>query len=212
MQVETLNILASLPARFTNTGLSIGGFSVVETWERPIQRKLCSVASRRGGKILEVGYGMGMASTHIRQSQPQEHWIIEAHPDVAAKARLEVSQQPGVTLIEDLWQNIVMNFPSRFFDGIVFDAYPLVGGFDGSTDATLGLIADFLPLAVRILIGGGTLAFVDFSLEAAAPLSELTVNTFTSLKEHVVNVRIPDGCSYASGEVSHVIELTEGWS
>ena len=64
------------------SSLEIYGNPVMEDWERPYMKKLAETATLNGGKVLEVGFGLGIASSYIQQSNATEHQIIEANLEV----------------------------------------------------------------------------------------------------------------------------------
>lgn len=197
-----------LPVEVGPERLIIGKHSVVETWEEPIQFEMARLAAQNGGRILEVGYGLGMASREISRTRPACHWIIEAHPVVAAKAVNEL--ESGAVVINATWQEIVPSINSDSFDGIVFDAYPLHDeGFDGSTASTCRMVSEFLPSASRLLRRDGIFTFLDLSrglptFEAFKRKAELHFNSCHSV---MIDLNIPLSCSYAKGRGGYVISL-----
>lgn len=46
--------------------LIIDGHPVMEQWEKPYMFKLGEVATRNGGRVLEVGFGLGLSATSIQ--------------------------------------------------------------------------------------------------------------------------------------------------
>ncbi len=102
--------------------LKDGKFQVMMEWERPYMQA-CIDALKPSGAVLEIGFGCGYSSTQIQKYQPKSHTIIEFHPVVVEKARHWAKQHPGVTIIEDTWQNALSTL--GVFDAIFFDDYPL---------------------------------------------------------------------------------------
>ena len=78
---------------------------------------LCS----NGGSVLNVGFGMGIIDSYIREHNPTEHCIIEVHPQVSIKA-LEMGFNP----IQGAWEEIIPQFikDGKKFDSIYFDTFP----------------------------------------------------------------------------------------
>jgi len=46
--------------------LIIDGHPVMSQWEQPYMAQLASVATRNGGRVLEVGFGLGLSATAIQ--------------------------------------------------------------------------------------------------------------------------------------------------
>ena len=55
---------------------------VMVSWEDPIMKDAAALICKGGGKILNIGFGLGLIDTYIQSHNVDEHWIIEAHPDV----------------------------------------------------------------------------------------------------------------------------------
>ena len=74
---------------FTNNGRLIDhlGNRVMMDWEDGIMKDAASLICRDGGKILNIGFGLGIIDTYIQSYNIQEHWIIEAHPQVIHKMK-----------------------------------------------------------------------------------------------------------------------------
>jgi len=199
----------SLPARYSNVGLFIGDHSVVEYWERPIQEVLAeSICQSSSARILEIGYGLGLSAKAIAAFKPETHIIVEAHPDVVSRA---VKEMPSSTnIISGLWEQIVPTLNSNYFDGIIYDAYPMTEApFDGSPQSTFRHVMPFLNEGARILSRGGLLGFLDFScgvtlLEAFNPIVK---DLFSEVYVQQLKVKIPSSCSFAHGDRSSIILL-----
>ena len=95
---------------------------VMMGWEDPIMKDAASLICHNKGKILNVGFGLGLIDTYIQSHQVQEHWIIEAHPDVQNKMKNDGwGKKSNVTCLFDKWQNVYDELPK--FDGIYFDTW-----------------------------------------------------------------------------------------
>ena len=58
------------------------GRTVMHSWETPIMEKMAKWVCSNGGDILEVGFGMGIASNFIQKHNINSHTICEINPDV----------------------------------------------------------------------------------------------------------------------------------
>lgn len=101
------------------------------------------------GSVLNVGFGMGIIDTYIRENNPKEHTIIEAHPQVCEKA-----QSMGFNPICGKWEDVIPTFidDGRRFDSIYFDTFP----FDFENEPQW---APFTRLVPRLINDGGIYSY-----------------------------------------------------
>lgn len=198
-----------LPVEETKTGLFIGGMPVVERWEEPAQRKLAEVAARRGGPILEIGYGLGLATRAIQDAQPQQHIVVESHPQVAHRASNKLSGRTGVSVISAFWEELVDQLEPGF-NGILYDVYPIDGnGFSGSIEEVKALVAPFLPHAARLLKSAGVFCFLDFQDTDDTLWQTLAeAHGLQYENRHPVGVEPSPDCSYDSISKVYVVEMS----
>ena len=98
------------------------GHSVMMSWETPIMEKVADIITQNGGKILNIGFGMGIVDTFIQSKNIEEHWIVEPHPDILQKMKDGGwYDKSNVKIIESTWENCIDNLPQ--FDGIYFDIW-----------------------------------------------------------------------------------------
>lgn len=94
----------------------------------------------RGMSILNVGYGLGIVDRLFQETNPAQHVIIEAHPDVLEHMRQTgVDKIEGITILEGRWQDWVLD-PTKLetllqasggmgFDAIFVDTF--AEGYEG---------------------------------------------------------------------------------
>jgi hypothetical protein len=112
-------------SRYTYVGdklINDKGQSVMMGWERPIMKRVSEIITRKGGDILNIGFGMGIVDTYIQETSPKSHTIIESHPDVQSKMINDGwDKKENVTLHFDNWQKIIAQIGQ--FDGIYLDTW-----------------------------------------------------------------------------------------
>jgi protein arginine N-methyltransferase 2 len=94
---------------------------VMMDWEAPIMSASAAYITQGGGKILEVGFGMGIASDYIQSHNISSHTIVENHPQVLEKLETWASGKSNVTIISQNWYDVKDSLGT--FDGIFFDTY-----------------------------------------------------------------------------------------
>lgn len=106
--------------------LEIDGHPVMEQWEHPYMAELARVATSHGGRVLEVGFGLGLSATAIQKFKIDEHVIIEANAGVIERAKKWAQDKPNkVTFMHGLWQDEVAKLEDKSLDGVLYDTYPL---------------------------------------------------------------------------------------
>jgi glycine amidinotransferase len=140
--------------------LDIDGHPVMQAWEAPYMASLAAVASSKGGRVLEVGFGMGISAGAIQSYDAvAEHLIIEANSDVY-KSLLkfaETSRRPVTPLGPALWQDALDQVPDGSLDGILYDTYPL------SVEEQHTHQFEFLKRARSKLRAGGVLTYCNLT-------------------------------------------------
>ena len=138
--------------------LIIDGQAVMESWEKPYMQALAEVATRSGGRVLEVGFGLYLSANSIQAHEIEEHIIIEANVYVIENAKEWVTKQKHkVTVMEGPWQEQVALLEDESLDGILYDAYPMNEAEQHTHQF------NFLKQAYRKLKPGGVITYCNLT-------------------------------------------------
>lgn len=179
-------------ATFTEEKLEILGRSVMEKWEEPYMKELANIVTSNGGKILEVGFGLGISARYIHEHEIEEHIIIEGNADVFVKLE-EFAQQAKhkVTPIFGLWQDVVDQLPNDSFDGILFDTFVI------TEDDAIQIPYYFLEEAYRLLKKGGVFSRFMREIEITPDYRQrLNKAGFFNISNTLCSVNPPKDCLY----------------
>ena len=106
--------------------LEICGLPVMERWQTEYMSALANVASKNKGRVLEIGFGLGLASNFIQNNDVDEHVIIEANTDIFRNlVDFKNSSSGKIVPICGKWQDACSLLAPRSFDGILYDAIPM---------------------------------------------------------------------------------------
>ncbi|PKA54274.1 Potassium channel KOR2 [Apostasia shenzhenica] len=102
--------------------------AVMMAWEKPLMEAHARAICDSGGdcgRILNVGFGMGLVDEAIQRYKPVGHTIIEAHPEIHDRMmRSGWGEKENVKIIFGKWQDVLPQLESfDQFDGIFFDTY-----------------------------------------------------------------------------------------
>lgn len=176
--------------------LEIAGHPVMETWEEPYMKKLAEIATTNGGRVLEVGFGLGIAASYIQEKSMTEHHIIEANDQVFERMKsFAKSAKCRTVLYSGFWEEISSNFEDEFFDGILFDTYPIT--FEELHTARFSFFSE----AYRLLKVGGVFTHYSGELKFTDEYSSyLNQAGFSTYSGSLVSVNPPIDCLYWSND------------
>ncbi len=185
------------PAEFVDGELKIAGHPVMEDWEMNYMSRLAAICTKNGGRVLEVGYGLGLSASEIQKHNIDQHVIIECHPDVVKRSmddlRDPISEQKA-NVLQGFWEDITPLLQDESFDGILFDTYPL------TEEEIHGNHFWFFEEAYRLLKKGGVLTYYSDEVSTLADkhCEKLMEAGFTKdgVDIEVVKVNPPEDCEY----------------
>jgi hypothetical protein len=97
------------------------GEQVMMDWEDSLMSASAAYITQNGGDILEIGFGMGIASNYIQSHSISSHIIIENHPQVLEKLETWSSGKSNITIISQSWADVTGSLST--YDGIFYDTY-----------------------------------------------------------------------------------------
>ena len=160
------------------------GFEVMMEWERPIMERSAEIITVNSGDVLNVGFGMAIIDTAIQQFDLNTHTIIEAHPQVIARAEEWAKDKKGVQIVPTRWQEALNKIGP--FDGIYFDTLmPPMIPFMRETPKLLkpGGIFTFFQMMIQFEnIEAMAETGLNFALERM-PFDKVTQNRYYRLME-----------------------------
>jgi guanidinoacetate N-methyltransferase len=183
-------------AVYTDDTLRIAGHPVMEAWETSYMHRLARIVAGGGGRILEVGYGMGISATAVlAHPEVTSYTVIDCHPDVAARALEQLRSDIAVsraTVLVGFWEEVTGKLRSESFDGILFDTYPLA-----AQEVHRNHFA-FFPAAHRLLRPGGVLTYYSDEEDGFSEphLQALRDAGFDEPSMEVCHIGTPPDCEY----------------
>jgi guanidinoacetate N-methyltransferase len=148
---------SNLPATYDAHSLTIAQYPVMADWERPYMERLAAIAASKGGTVLEVGYGMGIAASALQVHDIDSHIVIECHPAVIAHCIVthrSALATGSMHLMTGYWQDVTPMLAGESIDGILFDTFPV-----SQQEMTIGTHMFFFEEAYRLLKSGGVLTY-----------------------------------------------------
>jgi guanidinoacetate N-methyltransferase len=172
--------------------LEIAGHPVMERWEEPYMKRLAEIASMNGGKVLEVGFGLGIAASYIQENLVKEHHIIEANDQVFERMKFFAKSAKCHTVLHSgFWEDVSSKFENEFFDGILFDTYPIT--FEELHTARFSFFSE----AYRLLKVGGVFTHYSGELDFTDEyISYLLQTGFSNFSGELISVTPPKDCLY----------------
>lgn len=181
---------------FNEKEILIHSYQVMQRWEDNYMKSLAAVATSQGGKILEVGFGMGISAGYIEKSKKiQSHVVIECHPAILANAKKMFKKRiagGGMKILKGFWEQVAPTLPANSFDGILFDSCPLDSGVE---------FFQFFPFfkeAFRLLKDNGFFTYFSDEARSISPrhMRELRKAGFKNIQYKLCKVNPPKTCEY----------------
>ncbi len=114
--------------------LKVCGLEVMSDFETPYMKELAKIGTMHGGKILDIFFGLGLASEAIEKLRKTrkitEHHITVKNKEILKQAKKWRNAQPHkdkIFIHEGGWENILpkLQKEGHVFDGVIFNGFPL---------------------------------------------------------------------------------------
>jgi hypothetical protein len=106
---------------FTDDSILKGNRVVMHSWETPVMEQMAKWVCASGGDILEIGFGMGIASNFIQNYNINSHTICDNNPNVISRLKEWAIDKKNIKIVEGDWRQNINNFEK--YDGILFDTF-----------------------------------------------------------------------------------------
>jgi|TARA_R110000851_G_scaffold285798_1_gene439594 hypothetical protein len=114
---------------FSKEGIYLpNGEVVMSEWQGSIMKKSADFVCQNGGHILEIGFGIGVASQCIQNNNIESHTICEIHPQIQTRLKKWAwEKEEDIIILGDWFENLMTwkdnADQSRQFDGILYNGY-----------------------------------------------------------------------------------------
>lgn len=176
----------------TNTQLSDA--EIMEDWQIPLMRAMAEEATATHGDVLEIGFGLGVASDFIQEMGVKSHTIVEVNDSVVGRFhewRKKYADRE-IHLLHGLWQNKVAEFGQ--YDGIFFHTFPL--NEEDYAEHVLNSVTfaeHFFPTAAAHLRPGGVFSYMTNEIDSLSRAHQrLIFNHFKSFSLRLIQLHVPE--------------------
>ncbi|MBM1106810.1 class I SAM-dependent methyltransferase [Aurantibacter crassamenti] len=167
---------------------------IMEDWQIPLMQAMARVVCGKGGDILELGFGRGIASDMIQSYDVSSHVIMECNEAVIERYNVWKGKYPGkdIQMVKGLWQDTIDDV--GLFDGVFFHTYPLnQEEYMKYVNESITFAAHFFPDAAKHLKPGGSFSYFSNEIDSLSREHQRQLlKHFSSFQIEKVTLEIPE--------------------
>ena len=166
---------------------------IMEDWQIPLMRRMAEIVTRRGGSVLEIGFGRGVSAEFIQSHQPDMHTIIEMSDAIVPRFETWRANHPerDIRLVHSRWEDAVSGLGT--FDGVFFHTYPMnESEYIEQVTRSVTNAAHFFETAARLLRPGGIFTYLTNEIDSFSRAHQrLLLAHFDRISLEVVRLQVP---------------------
>ena len=167
---------------------------IMEDWQIPVMQCMATAIAKKGGTILEIGFGRGISAEMIQKFDIDSHSIIECNDTVVDQFYLWKSKYAGkeIQLIHGLWQDTIDTLGR--FDGIFFHTYPLnEDEYMRYVNGSITFAEHFFSHAAKHLNPGGKFTYFSNEVDSLSREHQRRLlQYFSSFSVSIVPLQMPE--------------------
>ncbi|MEO9892387.1 class I SAM-dependent methyltransferase [Aurantibacter sp.] len=167
---------------------------IMEDWQIPVMETMAKVVCEKGGDILELGFGRGVASDMIQAYDVNTHIIMECNDVVIERYKDWKLRYPDkdIQMVKGLWQDTIDSV--GIFDGIFFHTYPLnEEEYMKYVNESITFAAHFFSSASEHLKPGGAFSYFSNEVDSLSREHQRELfKHFSSFQIQKVNLQLPN--------------------
>jgi guanidinoacetate N-methyltransferase len=167
---------------------------IMEDWQIPLMEAMAKAITKRGGDILEVGFGRGVSAEMIQKYPIDSHTIIECNDSIIEeyfKPWKTKYSDKDIRLVHGLWQDTIDDLGR--YDGIFFHTYPLnEDEYMQYVYASITFAEHFFSYASEHLKSGGSFTYFSNEIQSLSREHQhLLLKHFSFFNVSVVPLKLP---------------------
>lgn len=167
---------------------------IMEDWQIPVMERMAAAVAKKGGSILEIGFGRGISAEMLQKYEIDSHTIIECNDAVVAQFHSWKTNyaDKDIQMVHGLWQDTINTL--GLFDGIFFHTYPLnEDEYMNYVNGSITFAEHFFSHAAQHLKPGGKFTYFSNEVDSLSREHQRRLlHYFSSFSVSIVPLQMPE--------------------